>query len=80
MSSSQTPYWRSDIHADRRPALLTRGRIKTALRRWFEARDFTEVEAAIRDVRAEAWHQGWVASEAYTGRSACPVNPYEDRG
>ncbi|MBN9452802.1 MAG: EF-P lysine aminoacylase GenX [Bosea sp.] len=50
MSSSQTPYWRSDIHADRRPALLARGRIKTALRRWFEARDFTEVEAAILQV------------------------------
>ena len=47
MSSSPTPFWRPDIHADRRPALLARGRIKTALRGWFEARDFTEVEAAI---------------------------------
>uniref|UniRef100_A0A9E7ZNN7 EF-P lysine aminoacylase EpmA n=1 Tax=Bosea sp. NBC_00436 TaxID=2969620 RepID=A0A9E7ZNN7_9HYPH len=47
MSSSPTPFWRPDIHADRRPALLARGRIKAALRRWFEARDFTEVEAAI---------------------------------
>ena len=47
MSSSLTPFWRPDVHADRRPALLARGRIKTALRRWFEARDFTEVEAAI---------------------------------
>ena len=47
MSSSPTPFWRPDVHADRRPALLARGRIKTALRRWFETRDFTEVEAAI---------------------------------
>jgi len=47
MSSSPTPFWRPDVHADRRPALLARGRIKAALRRWFEARDFTEVEAAI---------------------------------
>lgn len=47
MSSSPTPFWRPDVHADRRPALLGRGRIKAALRRWFEARDFTEVEAAI---------------------------------
>lgn len=47
MSSCPTPFWRPDVHADRRPALLARGRIKTALRRWFEARDFTEVEAAI---------------------------------
>lgn len=44
------PFWRPDIHADRRPALLARGRIKTALRRWFEARDFVEVEAAILQV------------------------------
>ncbi|SDF64676.1 EF-P lysine aminoacylase EpmA [Bosea robiniae] len=50
MSSSPTPFWRHDVHADRRPALLARGRIKAALRRWFENRDFTEVEAAILQV------------------------------
>ncbi len=50
MSSSPTPFWRTDVHADRRPALLVRGRIKAALRRWFEVRDFTEVEAAILQV------------------------------
>jgi lysyl-tRNA synthetase class 2 len=50
MSSSVTPFWRSDIHADRRPALLARGRIKAALRRWFDARDFVEVEAAILQI------------------------------
>jgi lysyl-tRNA synthetase class 2 len=47
MSSSPTPFWRSDVHADRRPTLLARGRIKAALRHWFEAQGFTEVEAAI---------------------------------
>jgi len=47
MSQTYPPFWRPDIHADRRPALLARGRIKAALRRWFEARDFIEVEAAI---------------------------------
>lgn len=46
MSSSPTPFWRPDVHADRRPALLARGRVKTALRRWFEVEGFTEVEAA----------------------------------
>ena len=50
MSQEHPPYWRADIHADRRPALLARGRIKTALRRWFEDRDFVEVEAAILQV------------------------------
>ena len=37
-------WWTPDRHADRRPALLSRGRIKKAVRAWFEARDFTEVE------------------------------------
>jgi lysyl-tRNA synthetase class 2 len=31
-------------HADRRPVLIERGRIKRALRDWFEGRGFTEVE------------------------------------
>jgi lysyl-tRNA synthetase class 2 len=50
MTSANPPFWRPDIHADRRPALLARGRIKAALRRWFEARHFVEVEAAILQV------------------------------
>jgi lysyl-tRNA synthetase class 2 len=37
-------WWEPQNHADRRPLLLTRGRIKAGLRAWFEARDFTEVE------------------------------------
>ena len=47
MNENAPPFWRPDIHADRRPALMARGRIKAALRRWFEARDFIEVEAAL---------------------------------
>ena len=50
MNQTHPPFWRPDTHADRRPALLARGRIKAALRRWFEARDFIEVEAAILQV------------------------------
>jgi lysyl-tRNA synthetase class 2 len=38
------PFWHADIHADRRPFLLGRGRIKAALRQWFEAHGFIEVE------------------------------------
>ena len=37
-------WWTADRHADRRPALLSRGRIKKAVRAHFEARDFVEVE------------------------------------
>ena len=38
------PWWDRQIHADRRPLLLLRGRIKTDLRAWFEGEGFTEVE------------------------------------
>jgi lysyl-tRNA synthetase class 2 len=37
-------WWEPHRHADRRPALLARGRIKTAARAWFEAQGFVEVE------------------------------------
>ena len=38
------PWWSAQSHADRRPLLLTRGRIKAALRGFFEGQGFTEVE------------------------------------
>ncbi|HKY18266.1 MAG TPA: EF-P lysine aminoacylase EpmA [Rhizomicrobium sp.] len=37
-------WWDAQNHADRRPLLLTRGRLKTAIRGYFEAQGFTEVE------------------------------------
>jgi lysyl-tRNA synthetase class 2 len=37
-------WWDKTRHADRRPVLIERGRIKRALRDWFEGRGFTEVE------------------------------------
>jgi elongation factor P--(R)-beta-lysine ligase len=39
-----SPFWARHVHADRRPALLARGRIVAALRGWFAAEDFVEVE------------------------------------
>jgi elongation factor P--(R)-beta-lysine ligase len=39
-----SPFWAPHVHADRRPALLARGRIVAALRDWFAANDFIEVE------------------------------------
>lgn len=50
MPDANPPFWQPDIHADRQPALRARGRIKAALRNWFEARDFVEVEAAILQI------------------------------
>jgi lysyl-tRNA synthetase class 2 len=43
---SASPWWHSHVHADRRPYLLARGRIMTALRRFFAERDFVEVETS----------------------------------
>ncbi|MFN8832086.1 MAG: EF-P lysine aminoacylase EpmA [Labrys sp. (in: a-proteobacteria)] len=42
-----TPWWRADMHEDRRPFLLVRTRLKAALRAYFEAEGFLEVEASI---------------------------------
>jgi lysyl-tRNA synthetase class 2 len=45
--SAASPWWAPHVHADRRPLLAARGRITAAARRFFEARGFVEVEAAI---------------------------------
>jgi len=39
-----SPLWAPHVHTDRRPVLLARGRIVTALRIWFAGQDFVEVE------------------------------------
>ena len=41
------PWWDPQKHADRRPLLSLRGRIKSGLRAWFEAQNFVEVECGI---------------------------------
>lgn len=43
---THSPWWARDRHADRRPFLLARNRIKAAIRRHFEAQSFVEVECA----------------------------------
>src|ERR1700685_3174348 len=45
-----SPFWDPKVHADRRPALLARGRIVSALRAWFAAADFVEVETGALQV------------------------------
>ena len=47
---SSSPWWRPDIHQDRRPFLLARNQITRAARSWFEARDFLEVEGAALQI------------------------------
>lgn len=45
-----SPWWHKHRHADRRPFLLGRDRIKKAIRAWFEAEGFIEVEPALLQV------------------------------
>jgi len=47
---SASPWWRPENHADRRPFLLVRNRIKAAFRAWFATEDFLEVETAALQV------------------------------
>jgi len=50
MTEAPTPWWDPSCHADRRPALLARGRIQSALRRWLAQEDFIEVDPVALQV------------------------------
>jgi lysyl-tRNA synthetase class 2 len=45
-----SPFWAAHVHADRRPLLLARARITAALRAFFAANDFVEVETGALQV------------------------------
>lgn len=48
--SQASPWWNPDRHLDRRPFLAARGRIKAALRDWFNSQGFLEVETSCLQV------------------------------
>jgi lysyl-tRNA synthetase class 2 len=48
--TARSPFWARDAHADRRGVLMARARIVAALREWFAARDFVEVETGALQV------------------------------
>ncbi len=45
-----SPWWAREVYADRRPFLMARSRIQAALRDWFTAQGFVEVETPILQV------------------------------
>jgi elongation factor P--(R)-beta-lysine ligase len=47
---TSAPWWTPSRHADRRPFLLARGAVRTAVRAWFEAHGFIEVECGALQV------------------------------
>src|SRR5262249_38795094 len=42
-----SPWWLTDRHTDRKPFLQARGAVTRAIRAWFEAQGFVEVETGI---------------------------------
>ena len=50
MTQKCAPWWRPDVHADRRGFLLTRNRVTAAVRQFFNARGFLEVECGALQV------------------------------
>jgi lysyl-tRNA synthetase class 2 len=48
--TDRSPFWARPAHADRRGVLMARARIVAALREWFAARDFVEVETSALQV------------------------------
>ena len=49
-SPDSSPFWTPSAYADRRPILLTRGRIIAGLRAWFADQGFVEVETGALQV------------------------------
>jgi elongation factor P--(R)-beta-lysine ligase len=49
-SPGSSPFWAPHVHADRRPILLTRGRIVAGLRAWFADNGFVEVETGALQI------------------------------
>ncbi len=63
-----SPWWTPHVHADRRGFLLARGRIQAALRSYFAARDFIEVDpAALQVSPGNEAHLHAFATEAVAG-------------
>jgi lysyl-tRNA synthetase class 2 len=50
LAPAASPFWAPNVHADRRPVLIARNRIVAALRAWFAAQDFVEVETGALQV------------------------------
>jgi lysyl-tRNA synthetase class 2 len=68
-----TPWWQPNAHADRRPFLIGRNKVQTALRGYFGGRDFVEVDTATLQVSpGNETHLHAFATEALTidGRAA----------
>jgi lysyl-tRNA synthetase class 2 len=73
---TETRWWDGGIHADRRPALLARGRIQAAIRGWMAGEGFVEVDpAALAISPGNEAHLHAFATQAI-GNDGVPVPRY----
>jgi lysyl-tRNA synthetase class 2 len=73
--NSPSPWWSPHVHADRRPRLILRNRIVAAFRRWFDDRDFVEVDPAALQVSPgnEAHLHGFATEMLIPGDEPAPL-------
>ena len=69
--SIPSPFWAPHRHADRRPRLLARARMASAVRGWFATEGFIEVEpAALQLSPGNETHLHGFSTELITGEGA----------
>ena len=65
--TTESPWWAPARHADRRPILLARNRMQAAIRAWFAAEGFTEVDpSALQRSPGNETHLHAFATDAIT--------------
>lgn len=76
-----TPWWSPEAHARRRPYLLARGRVKSALRAWFEGQGFTETECGAlvtspsNEAHLQAFRTQFASESGQTGTLYLHTSP-----
>lgn len=68
---ARTPWWTPEAHARRRGHLLGRGRVKAALRHWFEAEGFVETEVGALVVSPGNEAHLHAFETAFTAENGC---------
>ena len=81
MNNPTLPFWTRKRHAARRPGLLVRARLKSAIRAHLEAQDFIEVETGIvqvspgNETHLHAFGAEWVDASANAQRGYLHTSP-----
>lgn len=81
MNNPQLPFWTRQRHAARRPGLMVRARLKSAIRAHLEAQDFLEVETGVvqvspgNETHLHGFGAEWVDGSATRRRGYLQTSP-----